>query len=128
MTCRQLNTEAKSWYHDVAILRINATGSFAHTNFWQEAMFRMINASIAVEGRRDDVSPLNNIRKAEVTFVWDTTWIRKDTTGRSQTILPALLRQRGMVVYQALNAALELSEVVIHWYAQASSDLYRRPI
>ncbi|USP73511.1 hypothetical protein yc1106_00785 [Curvularia clavata] len=123
LACRQLNTEAKNWYYDVAALRINATGSFAHTKFWQEAMFKMINASIAaVEGSRDGFSPLNNIRKAEVTFVWDSTWIRKDNTGSSQAILPALLRQRGRVVYQALNEASKLHEVVIHWHDSAQDN------
>jgi len=114
LTSQQLNTEARNWYYDRTTLRINATGSFAHTVFWQEAMTVLFSTL--------EFSPLDNIRKAEVTFVWDTSYIRRDTTGRSRAILPALLRQRGKVVYQALTRALELREVVIHWYAEATND------
>jgi hypothetical protein len=41
LTSQQLNNEAKNWFYDVAILRIDATGSFAHTSFFEEAFSQM---------------------------------------------------------------------------------------
>jgi hypothetical protein len=58
---------------------------------------------------------MENIRKVDVTFVWDSTWIRTDTTDCVEAIFPALLRQRSSFVYQILLQAPDLREVVIHW-------------
>jgi hypothetical protein len=58
---------------------------------------------------------MENIRKVDVTFVWDSTWIRADTTGCVEAVFPALLRQRSSFVYQILSQAPDLREVVIHW-------------
>lgn len=110
LACPQLNAEAKNWYYDVAVLRIAATGSFAHTSFFEEAFSQITEAAF---------SPMENIRKVEVTFVWDTTWIRADTTGCVEAIFPALLRQRAFFVLQILAQAPDLKEVVIHWHDSA---------
>jgi len=106
LTSHQLNNEAKDWFYDVAILRIDATGSFAHTSFFEEAFSQITGAAF---------SPMENIRKVQVTFVWDSTWIRADTTGCVGAIFPALLGQRSRFVYQILLMAPNLEEVVIHW-------------
>ncbi|KAF1843511.1 uncharacterized protein K460DRAFT_315934 [Cucurbitaria berberidis CBS 394.84] len=113
LTSKQLNDEAKDWYYDVAVLRIEATGSFAHTSFYEEAFSQITEAAF---------SPMENIRKVEVTFVWDTTWIRADTTGCVAAIFPALLRQRATFVYQILKQAPDLKEVVIHWHDSAQDS------
>ncbi|KAJ4363086.1 hypothetical protein N0V83_010206 [Neocucurbitaria cava] len=110
LTSKQLNDEAKNWYYDVAVLRIEATGSFSHTSFYEEAFSQITEAAF---------SPMENIRKVEVTFVWDTTWIRADTTGCVDAIFPALLRQRANFVYKILQQAPDLQEVVIHWHDSA---------
>jgi hypothetical protein len=106
LTSQQLNTEAKNWFYDVAVLRIDATGSFAHTSFFEEAFSQITDSAF---------SPLENIRKVEVTFVWDSTWVRSDTSGCVGAIFPALLGQRSSFVYQILSQAPDLKEVVIHW-------------
>jgi hypothetical protein len=106
LTSQQLNTEAKNWFYDVAVLRIDATGSFAHTSFFEEAFSQITDSAF---------SPMENIRKVEVTFVWDSTWVRADTSGCVGAIFPALLGQRSSFVYQILSQAPDLKEVVIHW-------------
>lgn len=114
LTSRQLNAEAKNWYYDMATLRINVTGGFAHTSFFEQALGQIADAV---------VSPLENVRKAELAFFWDSTWVRtRDTKGLVQAIFPALLWQRASFVYQALKQAPNLREVVIHWYAEAVNN------
>jgi hypothetical protein len=92
LASKQLNEEAKDWFYDVAILRINATGSFAHTSFFEEAFSQITDAAF---------SPMENVRKVEAMFVWDTTWLRAEETGCAEAIFPALLRQRSDFVYKA---------------------------
>jgi hypothetical protein len=92
MASKQLNHEAKDWFYDVAVLRINATGSFAHTSFFEETFRQITEAAF---------SPMENVRKVEMMFVWDTTWLRADETSPAPAIFPALLRQRSDFVYQA---------------------------
>lgn len=113
LASKQLNQEAKNWYYDVAVLQVEATGSFAHTSFFEEAFSQMTKAAY---------SPMENLRKAEVTFVWDTTWIRADKTGCVEAIFPALLRQRANFVFQILLQAPDLKELVIHWHDSAQDD------
>jgi hypothetical protein len=92
LASKQLNEEAKDWFYDVAVLRINATGSFAHTSFFEEAFSQVTDAAF---------SPMENVRKVEAMFVWDTTWLRAEETGCAEAIFPALLRQRSDFVYKA---------------------------
>ena len=113
LACKQLNEEVKSWFYDVLVLRIEATGSFAHTSFFEEAFEQITDA---------DFSPVENIRKTEVTFVWDTTWIRTDPTGCVEAIFPALLRQRAEFVLKILRKAPNLKEVVVHWHDSAQDS------
>lgn len=113
LTSKQLNEEAKNWFYDVAILRINATGSFAHTSFFEEAFRQITDAAF---------SPMENIRKVEVLFSWDTTWLRADDTGCAEAVFPALLRQRSDFVYQILSQAPDLKEVTIHWHDSAQDN------
>ncbi|PZD28566.1 hypothetical protein A1F96_05801 [Pyrenophora tritici-repentis] len=110
---QELNNEAKNWFYDVATLRIDATGSFAHTSFFEETFSQITDAAF---------SPMKNIRKVEVTFVWDSTWIRADTAGCVGAIFPALLGQRSSFVHRILLMAPDLKEVVIHWHDSAHDD------
>ncbi|KAH6872875.1 hypothetical protein BKA58DRAFT_382962 [Alternaria rosae] len=113
LTSRQLNNEAKNWFYDVAVLRIDATGSFAHTSFFEEAFSQITDAAF---------SPMENIRKVNITFVWDSAWIRADTTDSIAAIFPALLRQRSNFVFEILLKAPDLREVVIHWHDSVQDD------
>jgi hypothetical protein len=113
LASKQLNEEAKNWFYDVATLRINATGSFAHTSFFEEAFRQITDAAF---------SPMENIRKVEVLFSWDTTWLRADDTGCVEAIFPALLRQRSDFVHQILSQAPDLKEVTIHWHDSAQDN------
>lgn len=47
LTSKQLNNEVKNWYYDVAVLRIEATGSFAHTSFFEEAFSQITEAAFS---------------------------------------------------------------------------------
>ncbi|KAH7063953.1 hypothetical protein BKA63DRAFT_525498 [Paraphoma chrysanthemicola] len=113
LTSKQLNDEAKNWFYDVAVLRINATGSFAHTSFFEEAFSQITEAAF---------SPMENVRKVDVTFAWDTTWLRADTTGCAEAVFPALLRQRSEFVRQILSRAPDLREIIVHWHDSAQDD------
>lgn len=106
LTSRQLNIEAKNWFYNVAVLRINATRNIAHTSFFEEALGQIANAAF---------SPMRNIRKAEVTFVWDSAWMRTDATGLAEAVFPALLHQRASFVYKILLRAPDLQKVDIKW-------------
>jgi hypothetical protein len=113
LASQQLNVEAKSWFYDVAVLRIDATGSFAHTSFFEEAFSQITDAAF---------SPMENIRKVEVTFAWDTTWLRAEETGYAKATFPALLRQRSEFVYLILLKAPELEKLTIHWHDSAQDN------
>lgn len=113
LASKQLNNEAKNWFYDVAVLRINATGAFAHTSFFEEAFTQITEAAF---------SPMENVRKVEVLFSWDTTWLRADTTGCAEAIFPALLRQRSEFVHKILSQAPDLKDVTIHWHDSAEDN------
>lgn len=113
LASKQLNNEAKSWFYDVAVLRIDATGSFAHTSLFEEAFSQMTEASF---------SPMRHIRKVEVAFIWDTTWLRSDQAGDAGAIFPALLRQRAAFVIGILARAPNLCGVTVHWYDSAKDE------
>lgn len=113
MVCKDLNTEAKDWYYNVAILKIIATASFAHTTFFEESFDQIFNAAF---------SPMENIRKVEVTFAWDTAWIRSTRQDAVASIFPALLRERAVFVHKILRQAPDLKELKIHWHDSADDD------
>ncbi|KAI8931126.1 hypothetical protein NX059_011480 [Plenodomus lindquistii] len=110
LVSKQLNTEAKDWFYNVAVLHIEATASFAHTSFFEEAFSQITEAAF---------SPMENIRKVHVAFVWDSTWIRNDDTGCVEAIFPALLRQRTEFIIKILQQAPNLRNVMIHWHDSA---------
>jgi hypothetical protein len=62
---KELSRETKAWFYNTAILKVEATGSFAHSTFFELALTQLAEAAF---------SPMENIKKAEVTIVWDTTW------------------------------------------------------
>ncbi|KAH8728942.1 hypothetical protein GQ44DRAFT_756851 [Phaeosphaeriaceae sp. PMI808] len=113
LTSKWLNKEAKDWFYDVAFLQIIVTGSFAHTSFFEEAFTQITDAAF---------SPMENIRRAKIVFVWDTTWLRSESTGYASAILPALLHQRANFVYQILLKAPDLRELFIHWHDTAQDN------
>jgi hypothetical protein len=113
LASKELNAQAKSWFYDVAVLRINATGSFAHTSFFEEAFSQITEAAF---------SPMEDIRKVEIMFVWDTTWLRSEQAGSAAAIFPALLRQRAMFVTDILAQAPCLREVTVHWHDSAEDE------
>jgi hypothetical protein len=107
LACKQLNQEAKNWYYDMSVLQIHATGSFAHTSFFEESLNQIADAAF---------SPMENLRKVVVYFIWDTAWIRAEPTGIAEAVFPALLRQRADFVHQILMRAPDLKSVKITWY------------
>ena len=113
LASKTLQEEANDWFYNVAVLRIEATGSFAHSSFFEEAFQQITDAAF---------SPMENIRKVEVTFVWDTTWLRADDAGSAEAIFPALLRERSAFVWKILSQAPDLKECTIHWHDSAQDD------
>ncbi len=113
LTSKQLNDEAKNYFYDLAILRIEATASFGHTSFFEEAFRQLTSAAF---------SPVENIRRVEVVFVWDTTWLRSDQAGCASAVFPALLLQRAAFVVHSLARAKDLREVTIRWYDSAEDE------
>jgi hypothetical protein len=51
LASHQLNNEAKNWFYDVAVLRIDATGSFAHTSLFEEAFSQITDAAFSPMGK-----------------------------------------------------------------------------
>ncbi|KAF2846516.1 hypothetical protein T440DRAFT_558121 [Plenodomus tracheiphilus IPT5] len=113
LICQQLKIEAKNWFYNATTLNIEATASFAHTSFFEEAFTQITDAAF---------SPMENIRKVEVNFVWDSTWIRADDTGCIEAIFPALLRQRADFVVKILQQAPDLRDVTVHWHDSTQDD------
>ena len=95
------------------MLKIDATASFAHTTFFEEAFEQIFDAAF---------SPMENIRKVEVTFAWDTAWIRSAQDDAVSSIFPALLRERAVFVHKILRQAPDLKELKIHWHDSANDD------
>lgn len=106
LVSKHLGKEAVEWFYDMAVLRINATGSFAHTSMFEEALIQISEATF---------SPMQNIRKVQVRFVWDSEWIR-GTEGVFSEPFEAMLRLRAMHVVSALQTAPNLQEIHIDWY------------
>lgn len=113
LVSKLLNIEAQSWFYDVTVLHIDATGSFAHTSFFEEAFSQITGSAFP---------PVKNIRRVEVTFVWDTTWLRSEQADCAAAVFPALLRQRGIFVTSILAQAPNLNEVIVHWHDSAEDD------
>lgn len=111
LVSKQLNQEAKDWFYDIAIIRIDATGSFQHTSMFEESLQQIVDAAF---------SPFENIRKVEIKFVWDTEWMRSQDW--VEGVFQALLRQRALFVLNILKAAPELNEIVIHWHDSINDD------
>lgn len=113
LTSKQLNAEVTDWFYDVAVVLIRATGSFAHTAFFEEAFTQISQA---------EFSPMQNIRKVLVIFPWDTAWLRAHTANHVEAIFPALLRQRSACILDILTRAPRLKQVTIHWHDSAQDE------
>ncbi|ORX91863.1 hypothetical protein BCR34DRAFT_271431 [Clohesyomyces aquaticus] len=111
LTSKDLSRQAMDWYYDVAVLRIDATGSFTHTTFFEVSLGELTDAAF---------SPIENIRRVDVTFVWDTVWLRESDAFES--IYQAMLRQRAEFVVGILKRAPELTNVTIHWHDSVNDD------
>jgi hypothetical protein len=108
LTSKELNKQAMDWFYEAAVLRIKGTASFAHPTFFEEAFQQLFDAAF---------SPMENIRKAEVTLVWDTAWIRaSDNRDIYEAILPAFLRERTAFIVKTLKCAPMLRDLVIYWH------------
>ncbi|KAF1960549.1 hypothetical protein CC80DRAFT_259196 [Byssothecium circinans] len=113
---KELNRETKAWFYNVAILKVDATGSFGHYSFYQLALNDLAEAAF---------SPVENIKKAEITFVWDSTWIRAQAKIPDSTVAavyPWMLDERAKFVLQILQQAPELEQVVIHWHDSSDDE------
>ena len=114
LASKELNRQAMDWFYEAAVLRIKGTASFAHPTFFEEAFQQLFDAAF---------SPMENIRKAEVTLVWDTAWIRaSDDRDLYEAILPAFLRQRTAFIIKTLKCAPMLRDLVIHWHDSLKDD------
>jgi hypothetical protein len=65
---------------------------------------------------------MEHIKKAEITFVWDTTWIRAEESGFAGAVFPVFLQNRVDFILNILLRAPELKSVVIHWHDSAQDD------
>jgi len=110
---RQLNAEAKNWFYKVAAIKIDATANLSDSNFFELTLKKL--------GAAAD-SPMVNINKAEVTFVWDSSWIKADTSETAPRILPELLYTRAKFIVRILQKASKLEYLIIHWHDSAQDD------
>jgi hypothetical protein len=105
--------EAKKWFYDVATLKIDATASFLHFSFFELALTKLAEAPF---------SPMENIKNAEITLVWDTTWIRAEPSGFAGAVFPVFLKNRVDFIVEILLRAPELNKVKIIWHDSAQDD------
>lgn len=110
---KQLSVEAKKWFYDVATLHIDATASFCHFTFFELALNKIAETPF---------SPMENIKNAEITFVWDTTWIRAESTGFAGAVFPVFLKSRADFILEILLRAPELQKLKIIWHDSAQDD------
>ncbi|KAF2637572.1 hypothetical protein P280DRAFT_407278 [Massarina eburnea CBS 473.64] len=110
---KELSVQTKKWFYDAVILKVDATGSFGHEEMYKLALNSLAEAAF---------SPMEHIKKAEVTFVWDTTWIREQGNSFYGNVFPVLLEQRTQFVLQILQQAPKLQQLVIHWHDSAEDD------
>lgn len=64
---KQLYNEAITYYYDMLTLKINVTEAFPYTSFYELLTETIANATF---------SPIEQVQKVELTFVWDTVWIK----------------------------------------------------
>jgi hypothetical protein len=63
---------------------------------------------------------MENIRKAEVRFVWDTTWIRAESTGYAANVFSFFLESRAKYVLSILQRAPDLAQLTLRWHDTAN--------
>lgn len=68
---KQLYNEAIAYYYDILTLKINVTEAFTFTSFYELLTETIANAAF---------SPIEQVQKVELTFVWDTVWIKSQHT------------------------------------------------
>ncbi len=110
---KQISVEAKDWFYQATTFEIDATASFSHQTFFADALAQMAESAF---------SPMTNIKRAVVTFAWDTAWIRAETTGFADAVFPSLLEELAACVLSILHQASELEQLVIHWHDSADDD------
>jgi hypothetical protein len=121
LACKALRGQAMDWYYDVAILKINATAGFAHTTFFEESLSQMASSAF---------SPIENVRKVEVTFVYDSDCLENNDMAIAD-IFEAMLDQRSRHVVKVLTQAPDLKKVDILWYdssAKASAIVRKNEV
>ncbi|OCK74012.1 hypothetical protein K432DRAFT_387058 [Lepidopterella palustris CBS 459.81] len=111
LVCQQIHVEAAAYYYKVATLRINATAAFPHITFFEEAMDTLSDAAF---------SPTEPIRKVEITFVWDTQWLR--ASNAVESIFVAMLHQRAIKAAEVLGKAPSLDKLLVKWYDSVRDD------
>ncbi|CAN9113751.1 unnamed protein product [Alternaria alternata] len=89
LVSQQLNNEAKNWFYDVATLRIDATGSFAHTSFFEEAFSQMHDSAQDDESTNlmlDNLEPFHTlpatVKVVEHYIVADATPRKRSVAGK----------------------------------------------
>jgi hypothetical protein len=110
---KTVHDEAKDWFYNVAVIRIDVTGSFAYTSMFETALDELTDAAF---------SPFESIRKVEVTFVWDTEWLRGPDCQGNECFFQSMLFIRADKVVQVLQRAPELKQLTIHWHDSIKDD------
>lgn len=94
-------------------LELDATKGFRHLEF-----FNTILNTLWTEAN----TPLNHIRNAAITFVWDTQWIQSHAHEFKTELCTQILRIRANLAYQLVCAIPNLTKVTIHWHDSENSN------
>ncbi|KAF2278615.1 uncharacterized protein EI97DRAFT_430886 [Westerdykella ornata] len=112
---RDLAAEIKDWFYDVAVVHIDATGSFAHTSMLDEILGQIEGAA---------VSPFKSVRKVEISFVYDSQWVRgPDSRGNESFFQQILLMRANKIVEFLLACVPQLKKVQINWHDTVFDDI-----
>jgi hypothetical protein len=107
MTSKALHEEATDWFYNVANITIDATGSFAHTSMFEEALGQIADAAF---------SPFEKIRKLTIKFVWDSEWLRGPDAKDNGPVFQALLLGRVVKIIEILRRCPDLHNITLEWH------------
>ncbi|KAF2434756.1 hypothetical protein EJ08DRAFT_656981 [Tothia fuscella] len=114
--CPQIRDEAVEALLSACLLKIDVTKSFQHHSFFLETLQQFLDHPF---------SPIEQIRKMELTFVWDSEWLSAKSTPNGDG-LPADLQETWAFGYylgeriektiELLRASPELRSITIQWH------------
>lgn len=107
---KELNQEVKDWFYDSTTFKLDVTASWIHQSFFSETLAQLVTAAYP---------PILSLRRAEISIVWDTAWLRSLDSDYFESIYPIYLRDRVQMTLDLLRKMPHLEKLVVHWHNTA---------